>query len=108
MLRTATCRVLCTHTRVRPLYQEQLHYTRIQLRRLNMTSQAPDNATTVTKSVAAAAAANANPGGEPGQFKDEVTGEMVSKRCVNQIYCSSGIIRHTQIPNVLISPYAAS
>jgi len=48
---------------------------------VKMTSQAPDNATTVTASVAEAAKNAANAGGsEAGSHRDEVTGEMVSKR----------------------------
>ena len=48
-----------------------------------MTSQAPDAGTSVTKSVAAAAtnAGGANAEGTTaGDYKDEVTGEMVSKK----------------------------
>lgn len=44
-----------------------------------MTSQAPDNATVTTESVVKAAEKAAG-GTEAGQYKDEVTGEMISKR----------------------------
>lgn len=45
-----------------------------------MSNQAPDASTSVTKSVAEAAVAGTS---EAGQYKDEVTGEVVSKRCVD-------------------------
>lgn len=49
--------------------------------RFKMTSQAPDASTTTTAAVAEAAKANAGAAGSSENLhKDEVTGEMVSKR----------------------------
>ena len=91
MLRSCFRLPACTF---RPILKTPSNVRSFTARSCIMSSQAPDASTTVTKSVAESAAAG---GSEPGQFKDEVTGEMVSKRC--RLHLGSSMHSNSLTPN---------